>query len=562
MDRDEIIAANPILPFLEGRGCMIRAGKTNRCALVEHKPMHCCVSIDLDRNLWNCHDCETGGSVIDWLMKEHDITAQAAMERLGGTNGHSRPQNAPQPVQRATNGTPATNGARPKLAKTYDYIDAGGELVFQVCRLEPKDFRQRRKVEGQWVWDLKGIVRVLYNLPKVISADMVFLCEGEKDADTLSSMAFIATTNCGGAKKWESQYTAYFRGKEIVILPDNDPAGQEHLELLRKNLSNVVKSMRIVQMPEGVKDVSDFVATFPTTEDARQELLTMCEAAECLHKGQSVPVQTMQEMEKDYEVYIKNIGKLQFSLGDWLPSFRQWVRPIVPGELVMILASTGTGKTAILQNIALTTKLETILFEKELPNVLTFERFVGIATKSSGAHVESTYRMGGKKDFGGRLNHIVCCHERLSPSGIEKVIENTALKTNARPVLVLVDYVQLISGEGGRYERTSDAAEELKAVAKKTNTIIITASQVGRKEKKKDGDEASREVRLNDGKDSGAIENSSGLVLGAWRDAKDEDRMWIRVLKNTKGRPGKTIPCRINETLCIVEESTAEEPNP
>lgn len=555
MDRDQIIAAHPIVPFLEDRGCTIRAGKTNRCAVTQHKPMHYCVSIDLEKQLWCCNDCQKGGSVIDWMMIEHDITAQAAMERLGGTNGHARPQNAPRATERAATPAPATNGVKPRLAKTYDYTDANGVLIFQVCRLEPKDFRQRRKVDGQWVWDLKGVERVIYNLHKVIAADMVFLCEGEKDADTLSGMGFVATTNCGGAKKWEAQYTAFFHGKEIVIFPDNDPAGQEHLELLKKTLSRVVKSMRIVQMPEGVKDVSDFVPTFPTPEDAREELLRMCEESECLHKGESVPVQTMQEMEKDYVAYIKRASSLQFSLGDWLPSFRHGVRPIIPGELVMVLASTGTGKTAILQNIATHTSLETILFEKELPNTLTFERFVGIATNSTGAHIESTYRMGDKKDYGGKLNHIVCCHERLSPSGIQKVIENTSLKTNVRPVLVLVDYVQLITGEGGRYERTSDAAEELKSVAKKTNTIIVTASQVGRKEKKKDGSEASREVRLTDGKDSGAIENSSGLVLGAWRDAEDEDRLWIRILKNTKGRPGRTIPCRIDETLRIVEET-------
>lgn len=560
MDRDAIIESNPIVPFLEGRGCTIRAGKTNRCAATEHKPMHYCVSIDLERNIWNCHDCGKGGSVIDWVAIEQGVSISDAMARLGGTNGDSRPHSSARATAPAPKTAQASNGAKPKIAKTYDYTDAKGELVFQVVRLEPKDFRQRRKVDGVWVWNLEGVQRVLYNLPKVIVADVVFICEGEKDCDTIASMAFVGTTNCGGAKKWEPGYTAYFRGKEIVILPDNDAAGQEHLEMLKKTLGHVVKSMRIVQMPEGVKDITEFVATFPTTEDARQELIVLCEAQEPLFQGEAVPIQTMEEMERDYRAYIKRIDKLQFNLGEWLPSLKFMLRPLVPGELVMFLASTGTGKTAILQNIAINTTLETLLFEQELPNTLSFERFVGMATESTGAHVESVYRMGSSKPWKetGKLNNINCCHKKVSVKEIIRIINNSSLKTNVRPVLVLVDYIQIIKGDGERYERTSDAAEDLKAAAKETNTIIVTASQVGRKSKDKDKDEASREVKLTDGKDSGSIENSAGLVIGAWRDATDDGRLWLRILKNTKGRPGRTIPCRMHESLLIHEEATQE----
>jgi hypothetical protein len=31
-----------------------------------------------------------------------------------------------------------------RIVKTYDYTDVDGSLIFQVCRYEPKDFRQRR----------------------------------------------------------------------------------------------------------------------------------------------------------------------------------------------------------------------------------------------------------------------------------------------------------------------------------------------------------------------------------------------------------------------------------
>lgn len=552
IDREQILASNPIGSFLESRGILLKKGQTNRCAQTEHKPGHLCVTVDEAKGVWYCNDCQKGGSVIDFVMMADGVTVAEAMERLGG-NGHSNSNSAP-PARPAP-----TNGAKPKVSKIYDYTDEQGKLLFQVARYEPKDFRQRAPDgKGGFIYKLDGVRRVIYNLPAVIAADVVFVCEGEKDADTINTMSLVGTTNCGGAKKWEPSYSGYFRGKEVCILPDSDEAGAVHLEVLQKALGRVVKSMRVIRMPEGIKDVSDFVATFPNTVEAKEELLCMAEDAEVLFQGEHVPVYTMDEMERRYREYIKRSEKHQMLIGPWLPTFNRSIRPLVPGELFTILAGTGVGKTMLLQNLALNTTIETLLFEAELPDSLTFERFCALATKSSGAHVESVYRLNGTKDWreSGKINHVMCCMEsQLTPEKIERIINNTALKTSVRPVLVLIDYIQLLgAANSSRYERISQVAEQLKVIAKKTGTIIVVASQVSRPASKT-AKEEEREVSLTDGKDSGSIENSSGLVWGAWRDAGDAGRMWLRVLKNTKGVPGLTIPCRISEALLINEET-------
>lgn len=53
-----------------------------------------------------------------------------------------------------------------RIIKTYDYVDETGALLYQVCRLEPKSFRQRRPdgADG-WIWKLGDVRRVLYRLP-------------------------------------------------------------------------------------------------------------------------------------------------------------------------------------------------------------------------------------------------------------------------------------------------------------------------------------------------------------------------------------------------------------
>jgi hypothetical protein len=55
----------------------------------------------------------------------------------------------PEPAVQSVESEPAKG----RIVATYDYTDDKGELLYQVVRLEPKDFRQRRPDgKGGWVW--------------------------------------------------------------------------------------------------------------------------------------------------------------------------------------------------------------------------------------------------------------------------------------------------------------------------------------------------------------------------------------------------------------------------
>ena len=86
-----------------------------------------------------------------------------------------------QPVQ-------SKNGYKHHIVATYDYREGSGKPLYQVVRFEPKDFRQRRPdASGGWIWDLKGVDRVLYRLPELMADESngwVFIPDGEKDVDT------------------------------------------------------------------------------------------------------------------------------------------------------------------------------------------------------------------------------------------------------------------------------------------------------------------------------------------------------------------------------------------
>ena len=50
--------------------------------------------------------------------------------------------------------------------------------------------------------------QVLYHLPEVLEAPIIFLTEGEKDAEKLREHGFVATTNAGGAgAHWLPEFT-------------------------------------------------------------------------------------------------------------------------------------------------------------------------------------------------------------------------------------------------------------------------------------------------------------------------------------------------------------------
>jgi hypothetical protein len=139
----------------------------------------------------------------------------------------------------------------------YDYTDAAGKPVYRVLRHRPKRFSQWRFDGGEWLPGVKGCPRLLYRLVEVITAPIVFVVEGEKDADTLADFGFIATCNSGGAGKWDHAHNGLFAGKEVVVLPDNDEPGLRHARDVAAGLLPVAARVSVLLL-EGVKDVSEW----------------------------------------------------------------------------------------------------------------------------------------------------------------------------------------------------------------------------------------------------------------------------------------------------------------
>ena len=158
------------------------------------------------------------------------------------------------------------------VVATYDYCDGDGVLLYQVVRYSDKTFKQRQPdSKGGWINNVKGVSRVLYRLPDVLSADpdaWVFVVEGEKDADNLAKAGLVATTNSGGAGKWSHlSDDSSLHGRRIVIIPDKDDAGYKHAQDVCQRLLGKVKELRYLELGGDGKDVSDWLGAGGNKEE-------------------------------------------------------------------------------------------------------------------------------------------------------------------------------------------------------------------------------------------------------------------------------------------------------
>jgi len=235
------------------------------------------LSITYDGDKWLLH-CFAGCSVKE-ILDEVGLDEKDLFEDRGGKPYHRRSSKtstrggepghvsdvAPHALEEARNTKPQVNDET-----TYDYTDKEGNNLYRKVRKSGKNFFWWRydKTRDCWVPGIRGIQRVLYNLPglakRIPDGDVVFYVEGEKDADRLINEGLLATT-AGGAGDWRDDMVTQLTGaKEVVVLVDADKAGRDSgsrvAKAIRENLpSTTVKLFDFYPERDDGVDVSDWL---------------------------------------------------------------------------------------------------------------------------------------------------------------------------------------------------------------------------------------------------------------------------------------------------------------
>jgi len=197
-----------------------------------------------------------------------------------------------------------------------------------------------------------------------------------------------------------------------------------------------------------------------------------------------------------------------------------------PSDLVLIAARPSMGKTAIALNIAahaaIRKNVPTAIFSLEMSKEQLANRLI-----ASEARVDAGKLRTGQLDTSDWAL-IVDAMGPLSQAPI--YIDDTPgisvpqLRSKCRKLkleqglgLILVDYLQLMSGGGrteSRQQEISEISRSLKAIAREMNAPVIALSQLSRAPETR----ADHRPILSDLRESGAIEQDADLVCFIYRD--------------------------------------------
>jgi hypothetical protein len=240
------------------------------------------------------------------------------------------------------------------IEAAYDYRDERGILLFQVVRLIPKSFRQRKpNGDGTWDWRTSDVRRVLYRLPELLTAprsEPVYIAEGEKDVDRLRSLGVLATCNPMGAGKWSfvaELARSTLRNRRVLVLADADKPGRDHAAEVVASLTESAAAVAdLFPGEDSGKDVSDWL-------DAGNAIASLklpdLPASMVTHTESFLPMPARLDGERDER--IKNDERALKYHHAFLDDA---LRALLPNDLVLLGAPTGLGKTDLAMNIAAT----------------------------------------------------------------------------------------------------------------------------------------------------------------------------------------------------------------
>jgi len=227
------------------------------------------------------------------------------------------------------------------------------------------------------------------------------------------------------------------------------------------------------------------------------------------------------EMIEPYASYINSVGdnKIYFgyeTLDNHLFGFRS-------PEVCSILSEPDIGKTTFIMNLLrhqiisdsfLKNKL-LVNFSLELNEYDLIERVLQMETGLNSFQIEKKF----KRDFEfkkmvyalvKKYDNIVSVIQRVKDTDIISYVKAIEDMKGKQVGLIVIDYLQLITSEYREdYIRTTRAMQGIKEVSMLLNLPIIVTSQVSRSAaNSEDG------LVLSSGKSSGAIEETSQIVLG------------------------------------------------
>lgn len=298
-------------------------------------------------------------------------------------------------------------------------------------------------------------------------------------------------------------------------------------DVFHEHLDIVVKKSKLRQMIAGMTEVISACYGDSSNIDELIDLTTkrLYDIRES-HEAGFVPLGTVIADRMNQIAKIQASGEND-SIRSGYTSIDETLGGLKKGSLIIIAARPGMGKTALALNIAYKAAMffntVTAVFSLEMSRAEVAHRIISAHLLIDSKHLNNAKLTDEDWErvtenfarFGTTPIHI---DDRSGITAVDMLSKCRQLKMKENLGLVIVDYLQLMSGDGSRrdnrQQEIADISRQLKIMARELEVPVIALSQLSRQAERH---EDSR-PQLSHLRDSGAIEQDADAVLMIYRD--------------------------------------------
>lgn len=398
-----------------------------------------------------------------------------------------------------------------------------------------------------------------------------YLLENIKDIDTLSITKEYLKDFTVQGEKYNFKYI--FERIEQIHKENRDK--ELLLELVNDELIGKDKLVQLVngntfEKLASIKEMERIIIQ-AHKEELLKETYTKLKNGECDINKYAETVKQINQLgtvkqenitEEDLKKCLNSDNKTIRGLG--LPRLEACLKMKEHDFMVISASGTGGGKTALALNMLseLSKHYQCVYFNMEMAEEDIKERLVSIESDVPMETLER-YKYITDKELKNKIDEAmkeIGEHKRIDIHTGAKSLEAIKATINRMDpeehIIVFIDHIGMIRGfsRSSLYEKTTEIAKTLRAMALNHNITMIALSQVSRQQNQQ-GNTRNRENEaptLSRLKESGEIENSARQVIFIY--FKTENNYFIRIAKNTRGQVDIDIPITFTKNTMTIRE--------
>ena len=251
---------------------------------------------------------------------------------------------------------------------------------------------------------------------------------------------------------------------------------------------------------------------------------------------------SLRSIQKDFQEHLENLLVAKGNLSGVSSGFTELdylTSGLKPGELIVVAARPGMGKTTFAMNVAsyiamnAPSKKNVVIYSLEMGIMELMMRFVAAESFSDHSNLKrGNVSPEEKKGVFKTIEKLCNSSLFIDDSGDLSIWECVArtrkfqveLKQQGQEIgLVIIDYLQLMSDPDarkfGRQHEVATISRNLKQLAKFINAPVLALSQMNRSVEQRRGDWA--RPQLSDLRESGAIEQDADIVMFIYKDPQE-----------------------------------------